>query len=250
MTETEDERARRLLTARIDRNLPKRFYKQVAVGEADTGFDIRLDGRVVKTPLKRSFTVPSRVMADAIAAEWDAQETHIDPSTMIVTRLANTAVDRVRDDEARIVAELTDFAASDLVCYRAGTPDLLVARQAIYWDPVLDWVKATHGVQFICVEGIVHHAQTDTTLATVSKALSAEDEFRLTAIHNICTLTGSTLLAMMTAAGALSGEEAWAAAHADEDWQIEQWGSDEEAEARRAVRKLDFDATMRFLRMC
>lgn len=250
MTETEDERAARLLTARIDRNLPKRFYKQVAVGENDAGFDIRLDGRIVKTPLKRAFAVPSRDMAQVIAAEWDAQETYIDPSTMIVTRLANTAVDRVREDEARIVTELTDFAASDLVCYRAGAPVPLVVRQSLHWDPVLDWVKATHNVQFICVEGIVHHAQPDTALAAISKALSAQDEFRLTAIHNITTLTGSALLAMMTAAGALSGEEAWAAAHADEDWQIEQWGGDEEAEARRAVRKHDFDATMQFLHMC
>ena len=230
MSETEDERARRLLTARIDRNLPRRFYKQVAVGESETGFDIQLDGRAVKTPLKRPFAVPSRDMAHAIAAEWDAQETHIDPSSMIVTRLANTAVDRVRGDEARIVAELREFAGSDLVCYRAGTPDPLVARQALHWDPILDWVKATHSVQFICVEGIVHHAQPDTALAAISKALTAENEFRLTAIHNITTLTGSTLLAMMTAAGAFSGEAAWAAAHADEDWQIEQWGSDEEAE--------------------
>ena len=250
MSETEDERARRLLTARIDRNLPKRFYKQVAVGESETGFDIQLDGRAVKTPLKRPFAVPSRDMAHAIAAEWDAQETHIDPSSMIVTRLANTAVDRVRGDEARIVAELREFAGSDLVCYRAGTPDPLVARQALHWDPILDWVKATHSVQFICVEGIVHHAQPDTALAAISTALTAENEFRLTAIHNITTLTGSTLLSMMTAAGALSGEAAWAAAHADEDWQIEQWGSDEEAEARRAIRKQDFDATMQFLAMC
>jgi len=115
---------------------------------------------------------------------------------------------------------------------------------------VLDWVKATHGVQFVCVEGIVHHAQPEPSLATISQALTAEDEFRLTAIHNVTTLTGSTLIAMMTAAGAISGEDAWAAAHADEDWQIEQWGSDEEAEARRAVRKRDFDATMQFIRMC
>lgn len=250
MSETEDERARRLLTARIDRNLPKRFYTDVTVGEGETGFDIRLDGRTVKTPLKRSFAVPSRDMAHAIAAEWDAQETHIDPSTMIVTRLANTAVDRVRGDEQRIVAELRDFAGSDLVCYRAGTPHPLVARQSMHWDQVLDWVKATHNVQFICVEGIVHHTQPDTAIAAVVEALAAENEFRLTAIHNITTLTGSTLIAMMTAAGAMTGEDAWAAAHADEDWQIEQWGSDEEADARRAVRKQDFDATMRFLAMC
>ena len=250
MTETEDERARRLLTARIDRNLPRRFYKQVEVGECDAGFDIRLDGRIVKTPLKRAFAVPSRGMADAIAGEWQAQETHIDPSSMIVTRLANTAVDRVRGDEARIVAELTDFAASDLVCYRAGTPDPLVARQAMHWDPVLEWIRQTLKAQFICVEGIVHHAQPDSSLAAVSKALATEDEFRLTAIHNMTTLTGSVLIAMMTAAGRLSAQDAWAAAHVDEDWQIEQWGSDEEAEAHRAQRKRDFDMTMQFMQMC
>jgi len=250
MSETEDERARRLLTARIDRNLPKRFYKQVAVGESDNGFEIQLDGRTVKTPLKRPFAVPSRDMARAIATEWDAQQTHIDPSTMIVTRLANTAVDRVLGDEQRIVAELRDFAGSDLVCYRAGTPDPLVGRQSLHWDPVLDWVKATHNVQFICVEGIVHHAQPDAALAAICEALTAEDVFRLTAIHNVTTLTGSTLIAMMTAAGALSGEDAWAAAHADEDWQIEQWGSDEEAEERRVVRKQDFDATIQFYHKC
>lgn len=250
MSETKDERARRLLTARIDRNLPKRFYKEVAIGESDIGFDIRLDGRSVRTPLKRPFAVPSRDMAEAVAAEWDAQETHIDPSTMIVTRLANTVVDRVRGDEQRIIAELCDFAGSDLVCYRAGSPDPLVARQSMHWDQVLDWVKAMHNVQFSCVEGIVHHTQPDTALAAVAGALGAENEFRLTAIHNITTLTGSTLIAMMTAAGAMTGEAAWAAAHADEDWQIEQWGSDEEAELRRTVRKQDFDATMRFLAMC
>ncbi len=250
MTETEDQRAQRLLTGRIDRKLPRRFYKQVTTGECEGGFDIRLDGRIVKTPLKRPFAVPSHDLARAIAAEWDAQETHINPSTMIVTRLANTAVDRVREDETRIVAELTAFAASDLVCYRAGSPDPLIERQSLHWDPVLDWVQSAHGVQFICVEGVVHHAQPETSLAAISQALTTEDEFRLTAIHNVTTLTGSTLIAMMTAAGAVSGEDAWAAAHADEDWQIEQWGSDEEAEARRAVRKRDFDATMQFIRMC
>ncbi len=250
MTESEDERARRLLTARIDRNLPKRFYKQVAVGECETGFDIRLDGRVVKTPLKRTFAVPSRDMADAIAAEWDAQDTHIDPSSMIVTRLANTAVDRVRGDEARIVTELMYFAANDLVCYRAGTPDPLVAHQAKRWDPVLDWVRKTHQVQFICVEGLMHHTQPAIALAAISQSLAAEDKFRLTAIHNMTTLTGSVLIAMMTAASALSGEDAWTAAHVDEDWQIEQWGSDDEAEARRTVRKRDFEATLQFMDMC
>lgn len=250
MSETEDERAKRLLTARIDRNLPKRFYKKVTVCKTADGYEIRLDDRVVKTPLKHNFSLPSREMAEAIADEWEAQQTHVNPATMIVTRLANTALDRVHGDEVRIVDELTDFAASDLVCYRAGSPEPLVQRQTLHWDPVLSWVKSALGVQFICVEGITHHAQPETALSAISEALSSENEFRLTAIHNMTTLTGSTLIAMMAAKGAMSGEDAWAAAHADEDWQIEQWGSDDEAEARRVVRKQDFDATVRFLQMC
>jgi len=250
MAETEDEKATRLLTARFDRNLPKRFYKQVSVGETENGFDIRLDDRVVKTPLKRAFTVPSRQMAAAIAAEWQAQETHINPATMIVTRLANTAVDRVRDDGARIIGEIRDFAGSDLVCYRAAGPTPLIERQARHWDKVLDWAHQRHGARFVCVEGVMHADQPETALEAVAQALKAENEFRLTAIHNVTTLTGSALIALMMAAGALPGEEAWAVAHCDEDWQIEQWGSDYEAEERRRVRKLDFDATMAFLGMC
>ncbi len=250
MIETEDERAKRLLTARIDRNLPKRFYKKVTIAETAGGYDIRLDDRVLKTPLKRNFTVPTRKMAQAIADEWDAQQTHVNPATMIVTRLANTAVDRVHGDETRIVSELADFAASDLVCYRAGSPDPLVRRQAAHWDPVLAWVKSALGVQFVCVKGIVHHAQPDTAIAAIADALSNETRFRLTAIHNMTTLTGSTLIAMMVGSDALPGEEAWAAAHVDEDWQSEQWGRDDEAEARRAERKQDFESTVKFLRMC
>lgn len=250
MSETEDERAERLLTARIDRNLPKRFYTEVTVGEIDSGYEIRLDDRVLKTPLKRDFTVPSREMALAIADEWDAQETHVNPASMIVTRLANTAVDRVLGDELRIVGELVDFAASDLVCYRAGTPSSLDRHQALHWDPVLAWVKSAIGAQFVGVEGIVHHAQPETAIEAVADTLKNESQFRLTAIHNMTTLTGSTLIAMMVAHDALPGDKAWTTAHADEDWQIEQWGSDSEAEARRAERKLDFDATVRFLQMC
>ncbi|MGB7204226.1 MAG: ATP12 family protein [Anderseniella sp.] len=250
MTETEDEKATRLLTARFDRNLPKRFYKAVSVGEAETGYDIRLDGRVVKTPLKRAFSVPSRSLAEAIAAEWEQQETHINPATMIITRLANTAVDRVLGDEARIIAEIRDFAGSDLVCYRAAGPTPLVERQMAHWDKVLDLFHEAHGARFLCIEGIIHADQSDASLDALSTALEGENEFRLTAIHNLTTLTGSALIAYMTATDRLSGEQAWAAAHCDEDWQIEQWGSDYEAEERRRVRKLDFDATMAFLGMC
>jgi chaperone required for assembly of F1-ATPase len=204
----------------------------------------------VKTPLKRALVMPGEAMARAVAEEWDAQETHVDPMAMIITRLANTAIDRVAGDEARIVDEIVQFSASDMVCYRADTPDSLVGRQGAQWDPVLDWAHQTLGCRFICVAGVMHQAQPDTSLEKLREALSAESPWRLTAIHNMTTLTGSALVAVMTGAGALDAEAAWAAAHVDEDWQIEQWGEDKEAQCRRALRKADFDATVRFLGMC
>ena len=248
--ETEDERARRLLTRQEQVNLPKRFYKQVSVAPAEGGFEVQLDGRSVKTPLKRALVMPGEPMAQAVADEWDAQETHIDPTAMIITRLANTVIDRVAGDEARIVNEIVQFSASDMVCYRADTPDSLVGRQGAQWDPVLDWAHQTLGCRFICVAGVMHQAQPESSLEKLRAALTVESPWRLTAIHNMTTLTGSALVAMKLAAGALDPETAWSAAHVDEDWQIEQWGEDDVARARRQFRKADFDATVRFLEMC
>ncbi len=247
--ETEDERARRLLTRQEQLNLPERFYKQVSVEPADGGFAVLLDGRQVKTPLKQPLVMPGETMADAVASEWDAQGTHINPAAMIMTKLANTAIDRVAGDEARIIGEIVDFAGSDLICYRADRPEGLVARQVQHWDPVLGWIGDTHGCKFVCVAGIMHAEQPSVSLETLRAALSGEGPYRLTAIHNLTSLTGSALIAMKVAAGALEPEAAWLAAHVDEDWQIEQWGEDEEAQARRALRKADFDATVRFLKM-
>jgi chaperone required for assembly of F1-ATPase len=247
--ETEDERARRLLTRQEQVNLPKRFYKQVSVAPAESGFAVHLDGRPVKTPLKRSLVMPGETMAEAVAAEWDAQGTHINPAAMIMTKLANTAIDRVSGDEARIIGEIVDFAGSDLICYRADRPEGLVSRQAAHWDPVLEWVRAAHGCKFVCVAGVMRAEQPSVSLETLRAVLAGEGAYRLTAIHNLTTLTGSALIAIKVAAGALDPQAAWLAAHVDEDWQIEQWGEDEEASARRAARKADFDATVSFLAM-
>jgi chaperone required for assembly of F1-ATPase len=247
--ETEDERARRLLTRQEQVSLPKRFYKQVSVAPSEDGFAVHLDGRPVKTPLKRPLLMPGETMAKAVAAEWEAQGTHINPADMIMTKLANTAIDRVLGDEARIIGEIVDFAGSDLICYRADRPEGLVVRQAAHWDPVLGWMREAHGCKFVCVAGVMHAEQPSVSLETLRAVLAGEGAYRLTAIHNLTTLTGSALIAMKLAAGALSGEEAWTAAHVDEDWQIEQWGEDDEASARRAARMADFDATVSFLAM-
>lgn len=222
----------------------RRFYKTVAVTD---DLSIALDGRPVKTPVKARLQLPTKALAQAIAAEWDAQGEKIDPATMLFTKLANTAIDRVAPDRARIVAEVLDYANSDLVCYRAGHPPPLVERQAKVWDPVVDWARTVLDAPYEVTVGIVHKPQPEAAIAAYGSALSSLNAFELAGHYTVMTLTGSALIALMIARGALMLESAWAAAHVDEDYQIEQWGEDDEAKARRDIRHAEFESCCRFL---
>jgi chaperone required for assembly of F1-ATPase len=224
----------------------KRFYKTVSVTD---DLCIALDGRAVKTPLKSKLQLPTRKLADAVAAEWDAQGEKIDPGTMLFTKLANTAIDRVGPDRARIVSEVLEYAGSDLVCYRAETPEALVERHAKAWDPVIDWARTVLDAPFVVTTGIIHVAQPAAALKAHEAALATLNDFELSAYYSIMTMTGSALVAMMLARAAISPDAAWSAAHADEDYQIELWGQDYEAADRRAARHRDFLACCRFMEL-
>ncbi|MDA7946307.1 MAG: ATPase [Hyphomicrobiaceae bacterium] len=227
--------------------LPKRFYTNVAVAPGTDGFAISLDGKPVRTPARNELAVASEELAGEIAAEWEAQGDRIDPSSMPMTKRANTAIDRVRGREDEIVAEIVEYAGSDLLCYRAETPAGLVASQAEHWDPVLEWTKNKLDAPFSVSTGIAHVAQSENALAAVRSALSAHDFYALTPLHTMTTLTGSALLALAHARGHLDPDAVWQAAHVDEDWQISQWGEDAEAKVRRMLRRAEFDADVGFL---
>lgn len=230
--------------------LPKRFYSQVSVGGAAPAFRVLLDGRTIRTPAKRELAVPSAALAEAIAAEWAAQGERIDPASMPLTRLANSAIDGVAGREAEVRADIARYAGSDLLCYRAAdaaeTAEL-ARRQREAWDPVLAWARDALGARFETAEGIVHVAQPAAASTAVVRALEGYGGFALAAVHVMTTLMGSALLALAHARGRLSAEAAWAAAHVDEDWQIAKWGEDAEAAARRARRWTDMQAASRLL---
>jgi chaperone required for assembly of F1-ATPase len=224
--------------------LPKRFYTTVSIGPAeDGGHAILLDGRTVRTPAKQHLTVPTRAVAELLAAEWDAQKDNIDPTTMPVTRLANTAIDGVSKDIRAVFDDILNFAGTDLLCYRAGDPEGLAVRQSERWDPVLTWAAEKLGARFILVEGIVHQVQPRAAINGVAEALRAyATPLGLACLHTITTLTGSALLAIAFAEKQLTADEAWALAHLDEDWQIEHWGTDDEAFQRRENRWREMQA--------
>jgi chaperone required for assembly of F1-ATPase len=214
------------------RPLRKRFYKEAAVGD---GNSVLLDGRPVRTPARRLLAAPNAGIAQMIADEWRSQGEDIDPGTMPLTRLANSILDAVMDQPKPVADEIINYLASDMVCYRAGEPDSLVAYQAERWDPVLDFARDTLGARFVLAQGVVFQQQPAGALAAAREAIPA-DPWRLGALSLMTTLTGSALIALAYAQGALTLESAWDAAHADEDFQMQQWGRDELILKRRAYR--------------
>lgn len=217
--------------------LPKRFYKDVSSDSHEDTYRILLDGRPVKTPLKSTLAAPNQRLADILVAEWDSQIEIINPLTMPMTRLINTAIDGVAMDKQAVFEDIVRFAGTDLLCYRAEGPGRLVDRQVEYWDPVLDWAQQAFGGRFDLIEGVMHSPQPKETIAAFSGFISRfKQPLDLAALHSMTSLTGSALLATATADGAFALDDVWKAAHVDEDWQIEQWGEDGEAIKRRADR--------------
>ena len=225
----------------------KRFYASAGIGEGKSGFSITLDGKPIKTPSGRPVMVPSRSIADAIAAEWNAQTEAIHPLTMPLTRLANSVVEGVIDKVDAVADDVAKYLGSDLLFYRAGHPEALVAREAKHWDPILFWAADALGAHFILAEGVVHVRQPDAAVAAARAALPA-DPWSIAALHVVTTVTGSALLALALFHGVIDQDQAWAAAHVDEDWNIEKWGVDEEVAARRAARLVDFRAAAAILK--
>jgi len=217
--------------------LPKRFYQTVTLAEAAGGFSVLLDGRPVKTPGRRPLAVPLPAAAEILAAEWEAQRERIDPATMPMTRLVNTVIEAIADDPAPVRDDIGRYVETDLLFYRAGSPERLVQRQREGWDPILDWAKDSFGGRFVLAEGVMHVAQPPASVEAFRTWLTKiDDPFCIAAMHQATTLTGSALLALAVAEGRLSAKEAWSLGHLDEDWNIEQWGADAEAAARRGQR--------------
>lgn len=225
---------------------PKRFYKTAAVRAEGESHVVLLDGRPVRTPARKPLAVPSRAVAEALAEEWAAQTTHIDPATMPLTRLVNSAIDGVADQLDGVLGEIARYGATDLVLYRAETPERLVARQAMYWDPIVAWVENRLGVGLNLARGIMHVAQ-ETDLAERLQAVLPRETFRAAALHTVTTITGSAFLALAANEGRITLAQAFDAANVDEDWNIELWGADAEATQRRAYRKAEIEAAGRIL---
>ena len=231
------------------RKLLKRFYTDVTVATRGSGHAVHLDGRPLRTPGKLVLVLPTPQMAEAIASEWSAQGATIDPMSMPLNRLVNSVRDQVEGREPEVRADIVKYAGSDLLCYRADGPAELVALQAAAWDPLLDWARESLGADLAVCTGLMPVDQTAASRAAIEAAVAKLDSFRLASAHVMTTLLGSVILMLATEAGRLTPDEAWKAAHIDEDWQISQWGEDAEAARRQKNRKTEFLAAVSLSRL-
>jgi len=222
----------------------KRFWTEVDV---DADGVVALDGRPVRTPGRVPLALPTDALAQAVAEEWRAVDGTIDPRAMPLTGLANAAIDRIAADPAAFAAGLAAYGESDLLYYRAESPDELIARQRAAWDPWLDWARSRYDVHFEPTAGVIHRAQPAATTARLAEAVAALDAFHLAGLSPLVTITGSLILGLAAVERAGEPDAVWTAAHVDEDWQAESWGRDPLAVEARESRRREFDAAIRFL---
>ncbi len=228
----------------------KRFWTQATAEPCEGGFTVRLDGRPVKTPAKTPLVVPTLALAQAIAAEWDAQTGKVDPATMPCTRAANSAIDKLSSQQAEVVEMLAAYGETDLLSHRAEAPPALVARQAAAWDPMLDWAAGTFGARLAVGTGVLPVPQDPVALAALRAPVAALSRFELAAFHDLVAISGSLVLALAVIRGRLTADAAWEASRIDETWQVEQWGPDEEAAEAEAYRRAAFLQADRFFGLC
>lgn len=245
--ETETDRLERLMRDRWERPLPRRFYERVTVEETADGFAVSLDGKLARTPLKHPLLLPTRALAEAVAAEWAAQEEKINPFAMPLTGYCNAAIDRVRPDPPAVIALIAETASHELLCYRAEGPEELARKQAAAWDPLLDWAAERLQVAFNVTSGIMPVAQAPALRPALMLAYGRYSEFVLAALAGMAQLTGSAVLPLAVAEGRITPEDAFAAAHLEEQWNIDSWGADAEATARLDQRRAEFLAAARLL---
>ena len=224
----------------------RRFWKDVSVEAAEGGHRVRLDARPLMTPAKRPLILPTLAVAEAVAGEWRAVGETVDPRQMPVTRSANAAIDKVATQFAEVAGLISDYGGTDLICYRAETPEELTARQAAAWDPLVDWAARRHGAALTVTRGIVPVAQPAEGVAALSRAVTALSPFELTALHDLVALSGSLVIGLNATEPGSDPEALWSLSRVDEDWQAELWGVDEEAAALAAAKKRDFLHAHRF----
>lgn len=224
----------------------KRVYTAVATAAVAGGHEVRLDGRSLRSPAKASLIFPTAGLADAVAAEWEAQKETVQPHTMPLMQIASTAVDRIAAQQAAVAAAVVAYAETDLLCYRAEHPQELAQRQNRHWQPLLDWAALQHDAALRVLPGLMPRPQPPEAVQALRRVVERCDVFGLSALQLATAASGSLVIALALLAGRVTPDQAFVAACLDELFQAEQWGEDAEAVRRRESVRGDLVAARRF----
>ena len=229
---------------------PKRFWQKAEALACPGGFTVHLDGKPIRTPAKAELVLPTLALADAIAAEWQAQEGQVRPETMPFTRSANSAIDKIVPQFPEVADLIAAYGASDLLCYRATTPDTLIARQHAGWQPLLDWAAEALDAPLDVTAGVIPVPQPDASLKALHTRVRALSPFEMVAFHDLVAISGSLVLGFAVSMGRVSAAEGWDLSRIDEVWQSEEWGVDDEAAETAGLKRAAFDHAQRFYSLC
>ncbi len=227
----------------------KRFYETATVVKAEGGYQVALDGKPIRTPGGHAMLLPGRALAEALAAEWDAQRPLVDLPRMGLNQLVSTALERGLAEQRALLDELVAYGETELLCYRAGEPAALAARQAAAWDPLLDWAASRFGARLHVTSGVMAIAQDPAAISALRDRIVRTDPFQLTALRAATGIGGSLIVALALADAHLDIEAAWRLVNVDEDWQREKWGEDAQAAANRADALVAFTHAARMLQL-
>lgn len=222
---------------------PRRFYGEVGLLPRDDGFAVALDGRVAKSAGRHALIAP-RGLAEALAGEWRAQGETIRLETMPLTRIHGFVLDAGEAGRAEFIDTIVRYAGSDLLCYRAGEPDL-AGRQEALFGPFLDRA-ACDGFRFSVTEGLLPVEQPAETLDAIRRSLEARSTTEIFPRKLLTEILGSAVLALYAEK---DPENAFAAARLDEAFQAEKWGRDREAEDRERALERDYQAVLTYLQL-
>lgn len=228
----------------------KRFYETADVQIQEGLHAIVLDGKPVRTPAGHPLAVASAALAQAVAEEWRAQEATIKPQSMPLTQLVNTALDLIEKEKERVIDQIFSYADTDLLCYWAEEPPLLVERQRALWQPLLDWLRDRYGIAMQVTRGILPCRQPEAVKAGLRQTVVAASDLELAGLASLSAACGSVIVALAVRDGRLDAAGAFDAAQLDETYQLEKWGADSEAVARRLLLRADIEAACRLLNLC
>ena len=227
----------------------KRFYKNVTVKTSESGYQICLDDRPVRSPAKAVVMVPSQALAEAVQAEWQAVGDEIQPEDMPLYSMAVTITDRVTPQRQELADELAGYIHDDVLRYRSVDDLDLASRQTKMWDPWLNWAEQECGLRLSTTAGLMPVFAEATTEHIVRNRLQPLADAQFGCLYRVATLSGSVVLGMAFQGRQLGAHDVFETAFLDELYQNSLWGTDEEAADRQVAIRSELKNVERFMDM-